>query len=96
MPVETVPESNDFGTGDTARAGDTLGYACVSTNDRNLKGQRVRLIEAGAIRVFVDVISGKRFERPGLAELIDHARGDFARRDRAHPHLSGSGSVATK
>ena len=48
--------------------------ARVSTNDQNLEGQRVRLIEAGAIRVFVDVVSGKRFERPGLAELIDHAR----------------------
>ena len=46
----------------------------MSTNDQNLEGQRVRLIEAGAIRVFVDVVSGKRFERPGLAELIDHAR----------------------
>ena len=68
MPVETVPESNDFGMGNT------LGYARVSTNDQNLEGQRVRLIEAGAIRVFVDVVSGKRFEHPGLAELIDHAR----------------------
>ena len=74
MHPETVPETTDFGTGDTARAGDTLGYARVSTNDQNLEGQRLRLIEAGAIRVFVDVISGKRFERPGLAELIDHAR----------------------
>ena len=74
MHPETVPETVDFGTGDTARAGDTLGYARVSTNDQNLEGQRVRLIEAGAIRVFVDVVSGKRFERPGLAELIDHAR----------------------
>ena len=25
-------------------------------------------------RVFVDVVSGKRFEPPGLAELIDHAQ----------------------
>ena len=74
MPVETVPETNDIGTGDTVRAGDTLGYARVSTNDQNLEGQRIRLIEAGAIRVFVDVVSGKRFERPGLTELIDHAR----------------------
>ena len=30
--------------------------------------------QAGAIRVFVDVISGRQFERPGLSELIDHAR----------------------
>ena len=74
MPVETVPELNDIGMRDTAHARDTLGYARASTNDRNLEGQRVRLIEAGAIRVFVDVVSAKRFERPGLAELIDHAR----------------------
>ena len=50
------------------------------------QGQRVRLIEAGADRVFVDVVSGKRFERPGPAELLDHAwPGDrlcVTRRDR--------------
>lgn len=33
-----------------------------------------RLRQAGAIRVFVDVISGQQFERPGLSELTDHAR----------------------
>ena len=27
-----------------------------------------------AIRVFTDIVSGKRFDRPALAELIDHAR----------------------
>ena len=47
-------------------AGDTLGYARVSTNEQNPEAQRARLIDAGAIRVFTDVISGKRFERPGL------------------------------
>ena len=57
-----------------ARPGDTLGYTRVSTNEQNPEAQRARLIDAGAIRVFTDVISGKRFERPGLAELIDHAR----------------------
>ena len=31
-------------------------------------------MEAGALRVFTDIISGKRFDRPALAELIDHAR----------------------
>ena len=30
--------------------------------------------QAGAIRIFVDVISGQHFERPGLTQLIDHAR----------------------
>ena len=42
-----------------ARVGDTLGYARVSTHDQNPDTQRDRLIEAGAIRVFVDVISGR-------------------------------------
>ena len=28
----------------------------------------------GYARVFTDVVSAKRYERPGLAELIDHAR----------------------
>ena len=46
----------------------------VSTNDQNLDAQGARLIEADAIRVFTDIVSGKRFDRPGLAELIDHAR----------------------
>ncbi len=58
----------------SARVGDTLGYARVSTHDQNPDAQRDRLIEAGAIRVFTDIVSGKRFDRPGLAELIDHAR----------------------
>ena len=30
--------------------------------------------EAGAIRIFTDVVSGRRFDHPGLADLIDHAR----------------------
>ena len=74
MPTETVLESNDIETVAPARVGDTLGYARVSTNDQNPDAQRDRLIESGAIRVFTDIVSGKRFDRPGLAELIDHAR----------------------
>ena len=74
MVAEAVPESNGFDTVVAARAGDTLGYARVSTSDQNPDAQHVRLIEAGAIRVFTDIISGKRFERPGLTELIEHAR----------------------
>ena len=56
------------------RRGDTLGYARVSTGEQNPDAQRARLLEAGAIRVFTDIVSGKRSDRPGLAELIDHAR----------------------
>ena len=74
MPTETVPETADIDTSAPARSGDTLGYARVSTIDQNPEAQNARLIEAGAIRVFTDVASGKRSDRPGLAELLDHAR----------------------
>jgi DNA invertase Pin-like site-specific DNA recombinase len=54
---------------------DILGYARVSTADQDLAEQKRRLMEeARTIRVFEDVISGKTFERPGLAALIDYAR----------------------
>ena len=54
---------------------DVLGYARISTSDQDLEVQRRRLREeAGAIRVFEDVISGKSFDRPGLAELLGYAR----------------------
>ena len=46
----------------------------MSTADQDVAGQEDRLRQAGAIRVFVDVISGRQFERPGLRALIDHAR----------------------
>lgn len=54
--------------------GALLGYARVSTAGQDLAAQRDRLAEAGAIRIFEDVISGRRFERPGLAALKDFAR----------------------
>ena len=34
----------------------------------------MRLEEAGAIRVFTDVMSGKSMDRPGLIELLGYAR----------------------
>ena len=74
MSTETIPKTLDIGTAAATRAGDTLGYARVSTNDQNPEAQNARLIEAGAVRVFTDIVSGKSFDRPGLAELIDHAR----------------------
>ncbi|MBO6920487.1 MAG: recombinase family protein [Rhizobiaceae bacterium] len=64
----------------------TLGYARVSTPDQDMSGQIDRLKEAGASRIFQDVISGKTFERPGLTAFVDFARpGDtliVARLDR--------------
>ncbi|WVT77386.1 recombinase family protein (plasmid) [Sinorhizobium chiapasense] len=54
--------------------GDILGYARVSTGDQDVAGQSMRLEQAGAIKVFTDVKSGKSMDRPGLAELLAYAR----------------------
>ena len=70
-PLTSVSEPD---VKETTRKGDILGYARVSTADQDVAAQEDRLRQAGAIRVFVDVISGRQFERPGLSELIDHAR----------------------
>lgn len=51
-----------------------LGYARISTGDQDVAGQTLRLKEAGAIKVFADVASGKSMDRPGLAELLAYAR----------------------
>ena len=81
MPPETVLESNDIETVALARVGDTLGYARVSTHDQNPDAQSDRLIEAGAIRVFTDIVSGKRLDRLGrsLRELLETVDGLKAR-----------------
>lgn len=55
-------------------AGDILGYARVSTGDQDVAGQSLRLQQAGAIRVFTDVRSGRTMKRPGLTALLDYAR----------------------
>jgi DNA invertase Pin-like site-specific DNA recombinase len=54
--------------------GDILGYARVSTGDQDVAGQTLRLTQAGAIKVFTDVRSGRSMDRPGLAALLDYAR----------------------
>ncbi len=52
----------------------TLGYARVSTSDQDVAGQTMRLTQAGAIKVFTDVRSGRNMDRPGLQELLAYAR----------------------
>src|SRR3954463_8200105 len=54
--------------------GDVLGYARVSTADQDVAGQSMRRTQAGAIKVFTDVRSGRSMDRPGLAALLDYAR----------------------
>jgi DNA invertase Pin-like site-specific DNA recombinase len=54
--------------------GGVLGYARVSTGDQDVAGQTMRLTQAGAIKVFTDVRSGRSMDRAGLAALLDYAR----------------------
>ncbi len=51
-----------------------LGYARVSTEKQDLSSQVSRLQQAGVERIYQDVMSGKRFDRPGLAEMMAFAR----------------------
>lgn len=51
-----------------------LGYARVSTEEQNLDSQIQILKEAGAGKIFTDVISGSKAERKGLKECLTFAR----------------------
>ncbi len=59
---------------DPGPGGALLGYARVSTAGQGLDAQRDRLREAGAVRIFEDVISGTIRQRDGLMALLDYAR----------------------
>jgi len=54
--------------------GGILGYARVSTGDQDVAGQTLRLTQAGALKVFTDVRSGRSMDRPGLDALLAYAR----------------------
>jgi DNA invertase Pin-like site-specific DNA recombinase len=64
------PQNGRLGDG----MGGVLGYARVSTGDQDVAGQTMRLTQAGAIKVFTDVRSGRTMERPGLDALLAYAR----------------------
>lgn len=53
-----------------------LGYARVSTRQQTTDAQKDALVAIGVDmqRIYTDVMSGARSDRPGLAALLDYAR----------------------
>jgi DNA invertase Pin-like site-specific DNA recombinase len=71
-----------------------IGYARVSTSDQSLDLQKDALEQADCERIFTDVASGAKTDRPGLAEALAYVReGDVLvvwkldRFGRSLPHL---------
>lgn len=51
-----------------------IGYARVSTPEQNMAMQTEALEKAGCHRIYTDVASGAKSERPGLEKALDHLR----------------------
>jgi DNA invertase Pin-like site-specific DNA recombinase len=66
VPLLALPDV--FGT--VPRVGHLLGYARVSTAEQDPALQRDALAAAGCVRVWTDVASGSRDDRPQLEQLL--------------------------
>src|SRR6478609_6907808 len=64
----------DKGSGSTTSTGTRIGYTRVSTVAQTLDQQNEALGAAGVAKVFSDVMSGARDDRPGLADLLAYVR----------------------
>lgn len=58
----------------TTTTGTRIGYTRVSTVAQTLDQQNEALAAAGATKVFSDVMSGARDDRPGLTDLMAYVR----------------------
>ncbi|MDG5483347.1 recombinase family protein [Mycolicibacterium gadium] len=61
-------------TASTTTTGTRIGYTRVSTVSQTLDQQNEALRAAGVAKVFSDVMSGARDDRPGLADLMAYVR----------------------
>jgi len=53
-----------------------IGYARISTQDQRLDSQREALTKSGCQKIFEDIVSGTRADRPGLAKAMEMLRAD--------------------
>src|SRR2546421_10233804 len=51
-----------------------IGYARVSTQEQTLNLQKDALEKIGCSKIFTDIISGAKPERPGLTEALEYVR----------------------
>lgn len=51
-----------------------IGYARVSTPEQQLRMQKDALRKAGCEKIYTDIVSGVKAERPGLDKALDHLR----------------------
>lgn len=65
---------SDFAATATKQTGTRIGYTRVSTVTQTLDQQNEALAAAGVNKVFSDVMSGARDDRPGLTELLTYVR----------------------
>jgi DNA invertase Pin-like site-specific DNA recombinase len=64
----------DTATRDIETGAFQIGYARVSTRDRDLTNQEAQLRAAGCGRVFAEKITGTRRARPQFDRMLDHLR----------------------
>jgi DNA invertase Pin-like site-specific DNA recombinase len=53
-----------------------IGYIRVSTNDQNLDLQKEALEKTGCEKIFQDIMTGSRADRPGLTTALEMLRAD--------------------
>jgi DNA invertase Pin-like site-specific DNA recombinase len=52
----------------------TIGYGRISTSHQSLHQQEDALTDSGCTKIYTDVMSGIRSDRPGLASALEYAR----------------------